>query len=67
MAQSQMVEVHGPNNRKYYGDAYPTATDFTYAVGDILINTAPTAGGTYAWVCTTGGAPGTWKAIAIAA
>ena len=49
-----------------YGTAYPTAG--TYKVGDTVINTVPTAGGTYAWVCTTAGTTGgTWKAIAVAA
>jgi hypothetical protein len=32
----------------------------TWAVGDIVWNSAPTAGGTMGWVCTTGGAPGTF-------
>lgn len=33
----------------------------TWAVGDLVFNTAPTAGGTIGWVCTTAGTPGTWK------
>jgi hypothetical protein len=47
------------------GTAAPTAG--TYAVGDTVYNSAPTAGGVFAWVCTTAGAPGTWKAVAISA
>jgi len=35
-------------------------TTGTWAVGDIVWNSAPTAGGTIGWVCTTGGAPGTF-------
>lgn len=33
----------------------------TFAVGDVVWNTAPAAGGTMGWVCTTAGTPGTWK------
>lgn len=33
----------------------------TWNQGDIVYNTAPSAGGTVGWVCTTGGSPGTWK------
>ena len=36
----------------------------TWAVGDRVWNTAPAAGGTPGWVCTTAGSPGTWKAMA---
>lgn len=32
--------------------------------GDIVWNTAPTAGGVPGWVCVTSGNPGTWKAMA---
>lgn len=33
----------------------------TFAVGDIIYNTAPTSGGHIGWVCTVAGSPGTWK------
>lgn len=33
----------------------------TYAVGDVVYNSAPAAGGTMGWVCVTAGTPGTWK------
>jgi hypothetical protein len=33
----------------------------TWAVGDIVWNTTPTAGGFIGWTCTTAGTPGTWK------
>jgi hypothetical protein len=33
----------------------------TYEVGDIVYNSAPVAGGTIGFVCTTAGTPGTWK------
>jgi hypothetical protein len=36
----------------------------TWAVGDIVWNTAPAAGGAPGWVCTGAGTPGTWKAMA---
>lgn len=33
----------------------------TWAVGDRVYHTAPTAGGYIGWVCTTAGSPGTWN------
>jgi len=33
----------------------------TWSQGDIVYNSAPTAGGSIGWVCVTGGTPGTWK------
>lgn len=47
------------NNFTVYGSAAPSAG--TWIVGDKVINTAPVAGGTVGWVCTTSGSPGTWK------
>jgi hypothetical protein len=32
-----------------------------YRQGEYRINTAPSAGGKWGWVCTTAGNPGTWK------
>lgn len=45
----------------YWASASPSATGTVWLVGDIVYNTAPTAGGTIGWVCTTQGNPGTWK------
>lgn len=44
-------------------DAYPTDTDFLYAVGDQILFQTPTAGGFIGKVCTTAGTGGTsvWK------
>lgn len=39
----------------------------TYAVGDMMWNSAPAAGGIPGWVCVTAGTPGTWKAMAVLA
>ena len=36
-------------------------TSGTYRVGDIVLNSAPSAGGTIGFVCVTAGTPGTWK------
>lgn len=48
------------------GAAAPVAG--AWEVGDITWNSAPTAGGTIGWVCTSAGSPGTWKTFgAIAA
>jgi len=44
------------------------ALNLRSAVGDIKFKSAPSAGGTIGWVCTTAGQPGTWKTFgAIAA
>lgn len=45
-----------------WGTAAPATG--TWAVGDVRWNTAPAAGGTPGWMCTTAGTPGTWKAMA---
>jgi len=45
------------------GTAIPTTG--THAVGEIVFNSAPTAGGKIGWVCTTAGTPGTWKAFGV--
>jgi hypothetical protein len=42
-----------------YGSGAPGA--YTWKVGDIVYNTAPTSGGNIGFVCTTAGTPGTWK------
>jgi len=59
--------ISTPNQPKVvWRSAFPTTG--TWAVGDIVYNTVPTAGGTIGWVCTTAGTPGTWKTFgAIAA
>lgn len=41
------------------GSAAPVAG--TWARGDIVFNSAPSAGGFVGWVCVTAGTPGTWK------
>ena len=46
-----------------WGNAAPTTG--TYFVGDEVKNISPTATGTYSWVCTTAGSPGTWTGITI--
>lgn len=54
------------NYRETYDSAAPTTG--TWARGDVVWHTAPTAGGNIGWVCTTAGTPGTWKTFgAIAA
>lgn len=56
----------GPDaTRKLTGTVAPTTG--SWSVGDIVFNTIPSAGGVWAWVCTTAGSPGTWKTINIGA
>jgi hypothetical protein len=35
----------------------------TFVQGDMMLNSAPAAGGPMGWMCVTGGNPGTWKAM----
>lgn len=44
-----------------YASASSIPTTGTNARGDIVWNSAPSAGGTIGWVCVTAGTPGTWK------
>lgn len=46
-------------NRRLSGSSAPTTGPWKR--GDIVFNTAPTAGGTVGWSCILGGTPGTWK------
>lgn len=48
-------------NSRYFTEAAAAPTTGTYSRGDIVYNTAPSAGGTLGWVCVSGGTPGTWK------
>lgn len=48
-------------NAFYYGSAAPVSG--TYNAGDIVWNTAASAGGKIGWIATAGGTPGTWKAF----
>ena len=47
--------------------APPTSSqDGAYNRGDWIICATPVAGSVAAWVCTSGGQPATWRAIALA-
>jgi hypothetical protein len=41
----------------------PSGGTFTYYQGDLILNSAPAAGGIAGWVNTATGAPGTWTPI----
>lgn len=45
----------------FQGSASAAPTTGTYRQGDVVYNTAPSAGGYAGWVCTVAGSPGTWK------
>lgn len=47
---------------KIYADAVPAQQ--SWKQGDVIINNQPSTGEPYAWVCTTGGTPGTWSPTA---
>lgn len=64
MAQLDYATILGDGSiGVYFGTAAPTNTDFSYKVGDIVWNTAPSAGNASHWRCVVAGAPGTWKAV----
>jgi hypothetical protein len=43
---------------------YAAPTTGTWKLGDVVVNTSPSAGGVPGWVCVTAGTPGTWKSMA---
>lgn len=45
--------------KRLTGGSAPTTG--TWAVGDIVYNSAPISGGSIGWVCVAAGTPGTWK------
>ena len=47
------------------GSAAPSSAVNRARVGDRVINSTPVASGTIGWVCTTAGAPGTWKTYGV--
>lgn len=46
-----------------FGTTPGSNTNGDYAVGDVIINSNPSAGQPFGWVCVTAGTPGTWKVI----
>ncbi|MFB3815896.1 MAG: hypothetical protein ACE14L_17470 [Terriglobales bacterium] len=49
------------NRFSQVNNAAPTTG--TWRKGDVVFNLNPTAGGTFAWIATTDGTPGTWAAV----
>ena len=48
---------------KFESEGAAPPTTGTWAHGDIVWDTAPAAGVTVGWVCTSAGTPGTWKSF----
>jgi hypothetical protein len=69
VGNATLVQAHQNQfGRREVQGSLTTTTTGTWAVGDIVWNTAPTASGNIGWVCITAGTPGTWKTFgAIAA
>ena len=63
---SDVNDIRPYHANPYIGSNATPATG-TWEVGDEVFNSAPAAGGTHKWICTTAGTPGTWKAVSIAA
>jgi hypothetical protein len=51
----------GQDRVRYSGTSAPTYGLFQ--VGDVVMNSAPAAGGPVGWTCITAGSPGTWAAF----
>ena len=62
------AEVYDPNNVVIYeitgSKATAAPTTGTWKLGDIVYNSAPSAGSVFGWVCITAGTPGTWVPFA---
>lgn len=53
-----------PFLRHIYRSSDPGAGSETWVRGEIVWNSAPSAGGPPGWMCVASGTPGTWKAMA---
>lgn len=53
------ADMYLGGKRHYYGTAAPASG--TWAVGDIVYNTAPAVTEFAGWICTVAGTPGTWN------
>lgn len=56
-----LIDPNDTNNARIYGIRGAAPATGYHAVGEIVFNVAPTAGGFIGWVCTAAGTPGTWK------
>ncbi len=56
------VIADGVGPKVIHDTAAPTGN--TWRRGDVCWNSTPASGAPPGWVCTTGGTPGTWKAMA---
>lgn len=50
-----------------WATAAPTDTNTYHQVGSLYLNSAPTAGGAFGWVCETAGRPGTFRTVGVVA
>ena len=57
------MQVANSKLRKFVGTAAPVAG--TWARGDKVYDSSPSAGGNIGWVCVTAGTPGTWKEFGV--
>lgn len=55
-----LQDIERRDGSKAYGRYTAAPTVKTWAVGDRVFNSAPSAGNPKSWVCTTAGTPGTW-------
>lgn len=56
------ANTYAISNLIEYGSAAPTTG--SYAQGSVVFNSTATSGQPAGWMCTVGGTPGTWKAMA---
>jgi hypothetical protein len=66
--ENQLNLLAEGSSAAYHGAAAAAPTTGTWSRGDWVKNSAPSAGGSFGFICVTGGTPGTWKTFgAIAA
>ena len=61
MPIGSLIQRFGGRNKVAWGTAPPTSG--RWKEGDVVVNTSPNTGLTFAWVCTAGGSPGTWRPL----
>lgn len=60
-----LFNSEGENPRAWRWNAAPASAHVTWAVGDIIWNTAPSGTDPLGWVCVTAGSPGTWTPLGL--
>jgi hypothetical protein len=60
---SQLMAIGYSNSGRIVDMGTAAPTTGNHAQGEVVWNNTPTAGGTWCWICTATGTPGTWTAM----